>query len=157
MKVIPLVLASLAMSGCGAQTAPSSGNVKGENLREIIENQIRDNVRESYGELAGQNFSDVDYERFKRDKVPDQIVSILRPHPKFKAAVEKVRAMQTADREAYLKSCRRSLRKTWAEIGEVSPKGTTEAGKRAETDIANAIVDLAEKLLAAPAGEGPKA
>lgn len=156
MKVMTLVLASLALGGCGAQMAPASGRVQGSNLREIIENQIRDNVRESFGELAGQNFSEVDYQRFRRDNVPDQIVSMVRPHPKFKAAVEMVRAMPTADREAYLKNCRRSLRKTWAEIGEISPKGTTEAGKRAEIDIANALVDLAEKLLAAPAGEASK-
>jgi hypothetical protein len=48
-------------------------------LREIVENQIRDNLRESYGELAGQDLTDADY-RFTRDMGPEQIVSILRPN-----------------------------------------------------------------------------
>jgi hypothetical protein len=41
--------------------------------------------------------------------------------------------------------------KTWAGQGEISPKGTTEAGRKAEPAISNAVVDLAEKLLAGSA------
>lgn len=155
MRLIFVLAASVMLASC-ARSDPASTDVRGDTLREIIENQIRDNVRESYGELAGQNFSDADFERFTKDKVPEQIVAILRPNSRFKAAVEKVRAMSAGDREAYLRRCRLPLRKTWAELGEISPKGTTEAGRRAELAIANAIVDLAEKMLANPAAEGGK-
>jgi hypothetical protein len=135
------------MAGCTYSAA--SGDVRGSNLREIIENQIRDNVRESWGELEGQNFSWNDLERFTKDKVPEQIVTLIRSNKTFLDAVEKVRKMP-AEREAYLMRCRLPLRKTWAEQGEISRQGTTDAGRRAELAIANAIVDLAEKLLAAP-------
>ena len=55
--------------------------------------------------------------------------------------------MSPSDRTAYLKRCRLPYRKTWQELGEITPKGTTEAGYRAEAAIIKAIVDLAEKLL----------
>lgn len=137
-------------------SAALAGEVRGGDLRAIIENQIRDHVRESYGELAGQNFSDVDLDRFTRDKVPEQIVAMLQTNSRFLAAVDKVRAMSPEDRAAYLKRCRLPLRKTWAEQGEISRKGTTEAGEKAELAISNAIVDLAERLLAGPSGPAKK-
>jgi len=143
--------------GCAHSAPPASGEVRGDNLREIIENQIRDNVRESFGELSGQNFSDADLDRFTRDKVPEQIVAILQTNNRFIAALDKVRAMAPGDRESYLKRCRLPLRKTWAELGEISPKGTTDAGRKAELAISNAIVDLAEKLLASAPKPAPKA
>jgi hypothetical protein len=143
------------MIACLHPAAPA-GEVRGEDLRAIIENQIRDHVRESYGELAGQNFSDADLERFTRDKVPEQIVAMLQTSSRFLAAVEKVRAMRHEERAAYLKRCRLPLRKTWAELGAISPKGTTEAGEKGELAISNAIVDLAEKLLANPSSPATK-
>jgi hypothetical protein len=148
--LITILIAATLLVGC-ANSAPASGEVRGDTLREIIENQILENVRESYGELSGQNFSDVDFDRFTRDKVPEQIVTILQTNSRFLAALDKVRAMSAGDRVSYLKRCRLPLRKTWAEQGEISPKGTTDAGRRGELAIANAIVDLAEKLLASPA------
>jgi hypothetical protein len=154
--LITILIAATMLVGC-ANSAPAAGEVRGDNLREIIENQIRDNVRESFGELAGQNFSDVDFDRFTRDKVPEQIVTILQTNSRFLAALDKVRAMSPGDRESYLKRCRLPLRKTWAEQGEISSKGTTDAGRKAELAIAKAIVDLAEKLLASSAKPAPKA
>ena len=49
------IVSMIILTSCGYTTA--SGEVRGGNLREIIENQIRDNVRESYGELEGQNLA----------------------------------------------------------------------------------------------------
>lgn len=145
--LMTVLIAAAFLAGCAHSTAAYGGEVRGDNLRQIIENQILDNVRESYGELEGQNFSDADRERFFRDHVPDQIVALLRADPKFKAAVGKVRDMPSAEAAAYLKRCRLYLRKTWAELGEISRKGTTEAGRVAELAISNAIVDLAEKMI----------
>jgi hypothetical protein len=130
----------------------SEGAVRGSTLREIVENEIRDHVRQSWGELRGQNFSDEDYDRFKRDDIPGQIVAQLRTNKVFHAALTKVRAMTPEERTSYLKRCRAPLRKTWAELGEISRAGTTEAGQKAELDIANAIVDLAQTMLADAAG-----
>ena len=150
LRLVTIVLAAGSLLACG-HTVSLGSEVRGSDLRSIIEAQIKGNVRESYGELAGQNFSDVDLDRFTRDKVPDRIAASLRSDPRFLDAVEKVRAMSPDDRAAYLKRCRQPLRKTWAQLGEITPKGTTEAGQRAEIAIASAITDLAENLLAAPA------
>jgi hypothetical protein len=150
MRFITVLLASAMLVGCARATSPV-GEVRGGTLREIIENQIRDNVRESYGELNGQNFSDADLDQFRRDKVPEQIVTLLQTNDRFVAAVDHVRAMSPGDRGVYLERCRLPLRKTWRELGEISPKGTTEAGEQAEVAISNAIVDLAQRLLAGPA------
>ena len=49
--------------------------------------------------------------------------------------------------------CRLPLRKTWAELGEISSRGTTDAGRKAELAINNSIVDLAEKLISEPPKE----
>ncbi len=150
LRLITIVLAAGSLLACG-HTPSLESEVRGSDLRSIIEGQIKDAVRESYGEYAGQNFSDADLDRFTREKVADRIAASLRTDPRFLAAVEKVRAMPEADRAAYLKRCRQPLRRTWAELGEITPKGTTEAGQRAEIAIAAAITDLAKSLLAAPA------
>ena len=150
-----IILAAGMFIACRHSTA-SAGEAKGSDLRAIIDGQIREHVRESYGELAGQNFSDEDLDRFQKAKVPDQIVAQLKGSSRFVAAVEKVRAMSPDDREAYLKRCRLPLRKTWAELGGISAKGTTEAGQQAELAIANAITDLAEKTLAGPQAQTSK-
>ena len=150
-----LILTAGMLIACGHWPV-SAGQAHGADLRSIIDDQIRGHVRESYGELGGQNFSDADYERFTREKVPDQVVAQLKTNSRFLAAVETVRAMSPADRDAYLKKCRLPMRKTWAQLGEISPKGTTEAGQRAEIDLANAIADLAEKTLAGSPGKAAK-
>ncbi|MFY9748552.1 MAG: hypothetical protein WA891_02410 [Acidobacteriaceae bacterium] len=139
------LLAASALVACSHSAAAA-----GQDLRGIIEQQIRDHVRESYGELAGQNFSDEDLDRFTRDHTTDQIVERLKNDKNFLAAVEKVRAMSAGDRSAYLRRCRLPLRQTWAQLGAITPRGTTEAGQKAEVAIANAIVDWAESLLARP-------
>ncbi len=149
------ILAAGMVMACG-HWGVSAGEAHGPDLRAIIDDQIRTYVRESFGELAGQNFSDADYDRFMREKVPDQIVAQLKTNSRFLTAVANARALSQNDREAYLKRCRLPLRKTWAELGGISPKGTTEAGQRAETAIANAITDLAEKILAGPPGAARK-
>jgi hypothetical protein len=155
LRSFAIFLAAAMLIACG-HSAVSAGEAKGSDLRAIIEGQIRDHVRESYGELAGENFSDADLDRFMRDRVPDQIVAQLKANSHFLAALDGVRAMSPGDRAAYLKRCRLPLRKTWAELGGISPKGTTEAGQKAEQAIANAITDLAEKLLAGPPGAAGK-
>jgi hypothetical protein len=136
------------LSACG-HSAPAGSAGSGD-LRSIVEEKIRDNVRESYGEFAGQCFTDADLDIFTRNKVPDRIVEQLKSDSRFNAAVAKVRAMPADERAAYLKRSRLPLHKTWAELGAVSSAGQTDAGQRAETMTSNAIVDLAESLLAGP-------
>jgi hypothetical protein len=144
LRFMLLLVTASMLSACRHSDAQSG------DLRAIIEQQIRANVRESFGELTGQCFSDADLDRFTRDKVAQGIVAQLKTNSRFLATVEKVRAMPPDARSAYLKRCRLPLHKTWAELGSISSKGQTDAGQRAELMISNAIVDLAENLLAGP-------
>jgi hypothetical protein len=146
LRWMSLMFAAGLLVSCNHFTV-SADEVRGSDLRAIIENQIRDHVRESYGEFAGQNFSDDDLERFNKENVTQQVVGVLRNSKVFLAAVDRVRALSPDDRASYLRRCRQPLRKTWAELGEISPKGTTEAGQKAEIALANAITNLAESLL----------
>ncbi len=141
--------------GAAISCTPVKSEVRGSNLREIIEDQIRKNVRESYGELAGENFSWDDLEQFHRNKVPEKIGNLLRASVRFRAAVDEVRSMVAADRDSYLRRCRLPLRRTWAELGKISPRGTTEAGQIAEAEIAKVAVDQALEMLAVGRGAPP--
>jgi hypothetical protein len=151
LKVVVFLMALGALAVC-CKLAAAAEATRGSDLRSLIEVEISSHVRTSYGELAGQNFSDVDLQRFLAEKVPDQIVLSLKSNPRFLSAVEKIRAMKPDERTAYLLRCRAPLHKTWSELGAISPKGQTEAGQRAELAISNAIVDLAAKVLAGPPG-----
>lgn len=150
MRLVGLRLAIVFVVGMFTschRTTPSAGEVRGADLRAIIENQIKDNIRESYGEYAGQNFSDDDLDSFIGENVPGKVVDTLRNNKVFLAAVAKVRVLAPDDRVTYLLGCRRPLHKTWAEMGEISPRGQTVAGLKAEGILAGAVVDLAQSLL----------
>lgn len=146
---VALVLAGLILGCRGSNAAP--GGSQSSDLRSIIIEQIRIHVRESYGEFAGENFSDADLTDFEARKVPSRIAADLKTNKLFLSAVEKVRAMVPGDRAEYLKKCRLPWRPTWAEQGKIDRNGTTDAGRQAELEIAGAITDLAESLLASNA------
>jgi hypothetical protein len=136
--------------GCRGSIAAPGGS-QGTDLRSIIIEQIRTHVRESYGEFAGENFSDEDLRDFEARKVPSQIVTDLKTNNLFLNAVEKVRAKAPGERAEYLKKCQQPWRPTWAEQGRIDRNGTTDAGRQAELEIAGAITDYAESLLASSA------
>lgn len=136
------VIISLSGWACGRDVATAAD----PDLRNIIEREIRANVRESWGELNGENFSSADLEQFHHDGIPAKITQKLRTDPEFLRAVQKVGGMDRDRRAKYLADCRKPLRPTWAELGRVDRSGTTDAGRTAETEIANAIVKLAESL-----------
>lgn len=119
-----------------------NSEVRGSTVREIIDDQILRTIRPSYGQAAGECFTSEDFDHFIKSKTPERIVRLLQSNRQFLSAVEKVRAMPAAERKAYLEQCRLPLRKTWAQLGEVSPRGTTVAGQRAELALAGAIVAL---------------
>jgi hypothetical protein len=145
------VAAAFCLVGCAARFV-SAVAVEGTDLRAIIFAAIRSHVHESWGELAGECFTDDDLRKFESTRVPTEIVSDLKRDKAFQQAVEKVRAMSAEARAPYLKLCRQPLHRTWAAEGVISRSGQTGAGVAAEREIAGAITDYVEGLLAAPAG-----
>jgi hypothetical protein len=119
-------------------------------LRAIIEEQINSHVRLSYGELDGECFTDKDLETMIHERVPDLIATQLKRDPGFRTAIDQMRTTSVDERNLYLLRSRQPVHKTWEELGRISSEGQTEAGQKAESLIANSVVNLAETLLASP-------
>jgi predicted small secreted protein len=119
---------------------------KPEQLISIIQEQQRKNVKESWGELAYQCFTDDDLARFIKNKRTEQIRESLKRDPEFLDVVLAIRQMEPSERKKLLISADKPLRPTWAELGRISREGQTEAGQEAERMIATAIVKLVKEL-----------
>jgi hypothetical protein len=119
----------------------------------VIAELQRTYVRASYGEMAGQNFSDQDLARFEADGVVTRIVDSLRHQPAFRSAVLDLQAADEALQRDILLRASRPLRRTWAEIGAITPDGQTEAGNRAERLIGAAVAALCRELLSLAPGK----
>lgn len=124
-----------------------SARVKPELLAEIIMEQQRKNIKESYGEQAYQCFTDEDLRQFVQNETPQKVTDALKWDNRFIDLVLAIKDMNPSDRQKFLNSCLRPLRQTWAQLGRISPEGQTEAGQRAEMMIATSIVDLAKNLV----------
>jgi hypothetical protein len=114
----------------------------------VILAQQRTHVRLSYGQADGQCFTRDNLSGFKQRDVPGQIVRQLRTSAQFRAIVEQLRKQPAGKRARYLQKCRAIAHPTWAQLGKISPRGQTEAGQQAELLIAQAIVRLANEMLA---------
>jgi len=115
-------------------------------LIEIIIKQQQDNVRESYGEAAGQNFSDQDFKEFIKKGIPKKIVDQLKTDNEFLDVVLAIKYMTPTERQKLLNKGLNTYKPTWAQLVRIDPKGQTEKGQQAEKMIAKAIVDLAKEL-----------
>jgi len=120
---------------------------KPEKLISIIQEQQRKNVKESWGELAHQCFTDDDLARFVQNRRIEQITESLKRNPEFLDVVLAIRQMEPSERKKLLISADKPLRPTWAELGRISREGQTEAGQKAEKMIATAIVKLVKELV----------
>jgi len=144
LSTIIIFMIVLTIASC--QEKPlKAGDIN--DIVELIERLQKKYVRESYGELAHQCFTDIDYQAFTMDKRPQKIANKLKGNRKFMEAVLALKAMPEEERAQFISGCRRPLRKTWAQIGRISREGQTVAGQRAEIDIANAVADTVLNLL----------
>lgn len=155
---LTFVVISMAFVSClafvGQDESFDPSTVKPETLREIIEEQQKKNVRETHGIWAHQCFTDDDLNQFIQSGQPAKIARSLKGSKRFIAVVSALKKMPSAQRQKLLSSCRRPLRKTWAQLGRISPEGQTEAGQQAERLIADAIVGLVEQLIKVIPGSG---
>lgn len=126
---------------------------KPEKIIIIIQKQQRKNVRESWGELAHQCFTDNDLARFVQNKTTERITDSLKRDPEFLDVVLAIREMEPSKRKKLLISADKPLRPTWAKLGRISREGQTEAGQEADRMIATAIVNLVKELVNMPESE----
>jgi len=116
-------------------------------LLRIIKNEQLSNVRRSYGEADGQNFSDRDLNQFIRQGRDKKIADDLKNNKDFLDVVLAIKRMNPTDRLNLYTKGLETYSPTWAQLGRIDPAGQTEAGQEAEKMIAKAIVDLTTELL----------
>jgi hypothetical protein len=134
------VLAQLACAGNIDPRAP-------EDLISFIQSAEASEIRESWGEEAGQCFTWADYDVFVRAGRPVAVAAALKSTPAFQKLATMIGGMSPAQRDALLDRARATARPTWAMIGRISRDGTTDAGRKAGLLLASAITDAVEELL----------
>ena len=141
-----LLVLAIAQSACGELPPPSAP----DDLIPYIQSMEKAEIRESWGEQAGECFTWVDYDAFVHDRRPAVVAGKLKASPRFQKLAELIRPMPQADRERLLARARGTARPTWAMIGRISTEGTTDAGRKAGLLLASAITDAVEELLKRP-------
>ena len=114
-------------------------------LSEFIKNQQNQNVKTSFSET--NCFTDLDLQSFKKERKPEQIVNKLMHDNTFIDLVIAIKNMNPSDRQKLLETNSQIAKPTWRELGSISKKGQTDAGKEAELLIAKAIVSKIKKLM----------
>jgi hypothetical protein len=107
-------------------------------IRTAIRNAQRAYIRESCGTCGECCFTDADYEAFKYYKIAKNVANEIVTRKEIKEAILVLRKLPVDIREI-TKSLRKPLRKTWEQLGRITCQGTTEAGQKAEMDLANAV------------------
>lgn len=125
---------------------PTPPLTRADLLIQIITEQQQENVRESYGEAAGQNFSERDLKDFIQKETPRNIAEQLKTDNQFLDVILAIKQMSPGERQKLLNRALNTYKPTWAQIGKIDPKGQTDAGQQAEKMIAKAIVDLVNRL-----------
>lgn len=133
-----------------AQVVKPDDLVVAGRLPEIVKEQQRKHVKESYGELAYQCFTDADLQRFKDTKSAERIAEGLKTQKDFLQIVLALKRLPTPECQAILDRSQKPLRPTFSELGKISREGQTEAGQNAELLIAEAVVRMVKELLKLP-------
>jgi hypothetical protein len=118
-----------------------------EELINIIKLQQSYYVRESWGTEEGQCFTDKDLESFNRNGTIDSMTSKLKTDPRFQQLVEKMKSLRPDIQSDILLTAGKTYKPTWAEVGKIDKSGQTDAGQKAEKEIATAITELTEQML----------
>jgi len=118
-----------------------------EEIIEVIKEQQRLHVRESYGQLAHECFTYDDLNMFKREGVPEEITTKLRRNKRFIKIVQSLNVMTASKRGKILRRAAKTYKPTWAKLGRITREGQTDAGQMTEKLIAHAIVELAQEMM----------
>jgi len=113
-----------------------------QQLLEYIRQKQNRYVRESYGEMAHECFTDDDLEAFNRRGLLDEILQDVGNDTVFDDIVIAIRNMAPSDQSALLRSAACTHKPTWAELGRIDREGQTEAGQAVEKMIAEGICGL---------------
>lgn len=115
-------------------------------LSQIIKKQQKRYVKESCGTLDYQCFTEKDLERFKGNRTTTVVTNSLQQDISFWRVILWLKNLPTERKENMFEQAKETYKPTWAELGEVSCKGQTQAGQEAERMIADAVEKLARDL-----------
>lgn len=137
----------LTSSDGGVDVQTPLPNRSAYSLISVIKIEQKARVKESRGERSSECFTEQDLNNFHNFQVTDKITRSLRQNKTFLDVVRLLKKMPAGDQEKILDEASRTYKPTWSQIGKVDPSGQTEAGQRAEKEIAEAIVTLVRELL----------
>lgn len=140
-----LMTVAVVETACAAVPEPRGP----EDLITYVRAAEKIEIRESWGEEAGECFTWADYEAFEHANRPALVAQQLKVTPQFRKLVEMIKAMPQDDRDKLFARAKETARPTWAMMGRISREGTTDAGRKAGLEIARAIVGAVQDLLAA--------
>lgn len=116
-----------------------------EEVVELIKEMQSDNIKNSINE--NNCFTDNDYSKFQSNKIVEGIIEKLKKDEYFLGLVKDTALLNPRERRKVYRAAKGTYEKTWAEIGNISPAGQTDAGSKAEREIAYAVTKLLEDLV----------
>lgn len=128
-----------------SNSIPSVTNVNPLKLESFIKDQQKQNVKTSYSDA--NCFKTTDLDLFKKNKKQNLIVADLMNNNAFIDLIISYRKLAPTERQTLLNRFSKIAKKTWDELGVISPEGQTVAGKEAELLISNAIVTKIEEMM----------
>lgn len=89
-------------------------------------------------------------DKYLRQGGAKQFVAKAKTDPKFIEGVKALRNFNKTERFSFYKKWKEPVYPTWAMIGEISNKGTTDAGYITQQEIADALVELVKDMFLHP-------
>jgi len=129
------------------QTVFPSYSTRPDALLTLIRERQREYVRESTGEEEGQCFTSDDLEEFQRSGITHTVIQALRQDNRFINIVRNIKKLEPVARQDLLVAARNIAKPTWAQLGKISSKGQTVAGRQAELLIAETVSSFVEELM----------
>jgi hypothetical protein len=126
-----------------------------DELLNIIRRLQKKYVRDSWGKLDYECFTEVDLEKFNNEGILFKIVTSLEKDKGFKSLTERIGRMPIAQRADLLNRAENTYKRTWSQLNfnpntssrEQLLTGQTEAGTKAEKSIAETVVSSANRQI----------
>ncbi len=116
----------------------------------VIHQKQSQYVGQSCGTWAHECFTDLDFQRFKRENAPASIRRGLIDDPSFAALILSVKQLPTKAWSRLRQKGLATFKPTWAQLGRISCEGQTDAGQVAEKMVAKAVVQVADEMFKKP-------
>jgi hypothetical protein len=120
-----------------------------ERLSKMIRKHQTDVVWSGGNQYSGC-YMDIHRENFLNQGGAGRVVRNAQRNAEFVRIAKELRMTDEASREKYYNKWSEPVYPTWGMIGEISSRGTTNAGYQTEKDIADGLVELVREIVANP-------